>query len=164
MEPTQLLDLMKARRSIRKFKPDPVSDDALHTILEAARWCQSASNKQPWRFIVVKNKDLIMKLTTHATYGSFLAQAPVSIAIVADTASKWYLHDTCMASHQVCLMAWALGLGTCWIGSLDRDKAGATLGLKKHEFLTTILPIGYPNESPVPTGRRKLESMVTTIE
>ncbi len=164
MEPAQLLDIMKARRSIRKFKPDPVPDDAVHGILEAARWCQSASNKQPWRFIVVKNKDMIVKIATQATYGSFITQAPVLIAIVADTTSKWHVHDTCMASHQACLMAWSLGLGTCWIGSMDRDKAGAILGLGKNEVLTTVLPVGYPDESPRPTTRRKLASIVTTIE
>ncbi len=154
---------MKARRSIRLFRPDPVPDEAINTILEAARWCQSASNKQPWRFIVVKGKETIKALGKCATYGNFIEQAPVVIAIVANTedAPKWYVHDSSMCSHQACLMAWALGLGTCWIGSMDREKAAGVLGLAKQEVLTTILPIGYPKNVPKPTSRKALADLVS---
>jgi nitroreductase len=163
MKPDDLLDLMKARRSIRSFKPDPVPDEAITTILEAARWCQSASNKQPWRFVVVKSKETIKALGKCATYGNFIEQAPVVIAIVANTktAPKWHVHDSSMCSHQACLMAWALGLGTCWIGSMDRDKAAGLLGTGKDEMIATILPIGYPSSVPSPPSRKGLTDIVT---
>ena len=166
IQPDELLQLMKERRSIRKFKEDPVPDSSIEKILEAARWCQSASNRQPWRFIVLRNKDLNEKLSHFATYGKFLKQAPVSICIVADkgTAPNWYIHDTSMASHQMCLMIWALGLGTCWLGSFDREKAAPLLKLKKSEYLTTILPIGVPDEHPKPTSRKELKEIVERID
>ncbi|MFX0098977.1 MAG: nitroreductase family protein [Candidatus Hodarchaeota archaeon] len=166
MDPDYILALMRNRRSIRKFKEDPVPDELIDKILEAARWCQSASNRQPWRFIVIKKKELIKDLKECTTYGKFLDQAPVVIAVVGDKgkAPKWYLHDTCMASHQICLMAWALGLGTCWIGSMDREKGAELLNLGKKEFLTTILPIGYPASIPSPSTRNKLEKIVTKVE
>jgi nitroreductase len=157
MNPDELLQLMKDRRSVRMFESTPIPEESLMKILEAARWCQSASNRQPWRFIVIRNHELIEKIAKHATYGKFISQAPLLIAIVADKkgAPNWYIHDTSMVSHQICLMTWALGLGTCWIGSLDRDKAGSLLNLKSNEFLTTVLPIGVPKTKGIGTSSRK---------
>ena len=165
MTPEDVLKLMKERRSIRAFKDEMISDEAIGKLLEAARWCQSASNKQPWRFIIIKNKDMINKLSKIAIYGSFIKQAPVVIAVVAnkDTAPKWYIHDTSMAAHQICLMAWSLSLGTCWIGSMDREKAAELLQLNASEYLTTILPIGYPKTIPDPTPRKELKDLVSYL-
>ena len=166
MDADEVLRLMKERRSIRSYKDDSVSDDDLEKILEAARWCQSASNRQPWRFIVIKNIDTIKKLSKLAPYGGFIKQVSVVIAIISNKKKdpKWYIHDTSMASHQICLMAWALGLGTCWIGSLNREKGAELLKLGKDEFLTTILPIGYPKKIPNPTPRKDLQDIVSYIE
>jgi len=156
------LQLMKDRRSIRAFTTEPVSDEAVQMILEAGRWCQSASNKQPWRFIVIKDAVLIKKLCKMATYGNFIDKASVVLAIIANkkAAPKWYIYDTSMVSHQMCLMAWALGIGTCWIGAMDRIKAGDLLGLSKDEFLTTILPLGVPASIPAPTSRKNLDDII----
>lgn len=167
MDPDDVLRLMKERRSVRMFESTEVPNEHLMKILEAARWCQSASNRQPWRFIVIKNKETIEKLSKFASYGKFISQAPILIAIVADKkgAPNWYIHDTSMVSHQICLMAWALGLGTCWIGSLDRDKAGVLLKLNANEFLTTILPIGYPKTKGIGTSTRKeLKELISYLE
>ncbi len=166
MNPDEVLKLMKERRSIRAFKDAPVPDEAIEKILEAARWCQSASNFQPWRFIVIQNKDLIAQLTKTATYGKFLTQCGTVIAIVANkkTAPKWYIHDTSMTSHQICLMAWSLGLGTCWIGSMDREKAAELLKLQENEFLLTMLPIGYPEKIPDPPPRKPLNKIVSYLK
>lgn len=166
MDPDELLRLMKERRSIRSYKEDPVSDDDLDKILEAARWCQSASNRQSWRFIVIKDKKIIKKLSKLAPYGSFIKQVPIVIAIIADKKMdpKWYIHNTTMASHQMCLMVWSLGLGTCWIGSLNREKGSELLELGEDEFLTTVLPIGYPKKIPKPTQRKKLVDIISYIE
>lgn len=166
MNAKEVLQLMKDRRSIRKFKPDPVEEKKIEQILEAARWCQSASNRQPWRFIVIKNKDTISKLQSAAKFGGFVADAPVVIAIIADKkrSPNWYIHDTSMVAHQMCLMAWALEIGTCWIGSMDRDKAAAILELDKDEYVTTILPFGYFYTKPNSGSRKEMKNMVTTIE
>ena len=166
MNSEEVLRLMQERRSIRKFKPDPIEDDKIEQILEAARWTQSASNRQPWRFIVIKNQEIISQLQKAAKFGGFVSQAPLVIAIIADKkrSPNWYLQDTSMVAHQICLMAWSLDLGTCWIGSMDRDKAAEVLELDKNEHVTTILPIGYFHKKPSPTSRKSLKNMVTTIE
>jgi nitroreductase len=166
MNAEDVLQLMKDRRSIRKFKSNPIESEKIEKLLEAARWTQSASNRQPWRFIVIKSKKTIEELKNAAKFGDFVSQAPLVIAIIADKkrSPNWYIHDTSMVAHQICLMAWALGLGTCWIGSMDRDKAAEVLGLDKNEHLTTILPIGYFHKAPIPTSRKDLNHMVTTVE
>jgi nitroreductase len=166
MNSKEVLELMKDRRSIRKFKPDMIKNEEIQMILEAARWTQSASNRQPWRFIVIKNRETISKLQSAARFGNFVAEAPVVIAIIADKkrSPKWYIHDTSMLAHQMCLMAWSLNIGTCWIGSMDRDKAALILGLDKNEHVTTILPFGYFDKKPSATSRKDLKNMVTTIE
>jgi nitroreductase len=167
MQPEEVLELMKSRRSVRSFSETPIPDSAIEMILEAARWCQSASNRQPWRFIVIKNKDLLEKIAKLAIYGRFIKQASVAIAIIADAklAPNWYIHDTSMVSHQICLMAWALGIGTCWIGSLDRDKTAELLQIGKNEFVTTVLPLGYPEKAKIaPTERKELKNLVSYKE
>ncbi|MHA1646585.1 MAG: nitroreductase family protein [Promethearchaeota archaeon] len=157
---------MKERRSIRAFKNDLVSDDDIQKILKAARWCQSASNRQPWRFIVIKNKKVLEQLSNIASYGKFIKMAPVAIAVIAlkGTSPNYYLIDTSMVSHQICLMAYSLGLGTCWIGSLDREKGAELLKLETTEYLTTVLPLGYPKIIPKPTPRKDLTEIVTYIK
>ncbi|MBN2155526.1 MAG: nitroreductase family protein [Candidatus Lokiarchaeota archaeon] len=165
MNPEELLHLMKERRSIRKFKSAMIEEEKIQQILEAARWTQSASNRQPWRFIVIKNKETITKLQSAAKFGNFVADAPVVIAIIADKkrSPNWYIHDTSMVAHQICLMAWSLKIGTCWIGSMDRDKAAEALQIGKHEHVTTILPLGYFDKMPDSTSRKDLKNLVTTI-
>ncbi len=168
MNPDDLLDLMKGRRSIRMFESDTIPDESIQKILNAAKWCQSGSNKQPWRFIVIKNKKLIEDLSETTSYGKFVKDVSVVIAIIAnkELSPKWFVHDTSMASHQMCLMTWALGLGTCWIGTMDRVAAANLLNLSENEHLTTILPIGVPKKNiPNPTTpRKKIEEIVSYIE
>jgi nitroreductase len=166
MKPEDILQLMKDRRSVRSFQKKLIPDEIITQILEAARWCQSASNVQPWRFIVIKQMDLLQKIAKLAPYGKFVAEVPVALAIVADTdaAPKWYLQDTSMLTHQICLMAWAFGIGTCWIGSVDREKAAQLLQLKSHEYLTTILPLGFPTNPKIPpTSRKDLSTLVSYL-
>ena len=165
MNPVKLLELMKSRRSIRSYKSEPVPDFMIDQILEAARWCQSGSNLQPWRFIVIKNRDLIENLSNTTSYGRFIVEAPIVITIVTNKiiAPKWYIHDGSMASHQMCLYISVLGLGTCWIGTMDREKAGEMLKLDENEHLITILPIGFPTKMPNPTPRKKMEDLISYI-
>ncbi len=166
MDPNDVLDLMKDRRSIRSFTFEPVAEEKIEKILEAARWTQSASNRQPWKLIVIKNRPLIAELSEIALYGRFIRTAPVVIAIVGlkDEAPQWYLQDNSMLAHQICLMAWSQGLGTCWIGSLDRDKGAEILKLRDKDFLITVLPIGHFRTKPAPPPRKDIDDFVSFID
>ena len=101
-----------------------------------------------------------------APYGRFIKQVSVVLAIVGlkSKSKKWFLHDTCILSQQICLMAWSLGIGTCWIGSMDREKAKTLLNLEEDDYLLTILPFGYIKGSiPKPTLRKSMEEIKKEI-
>ena len=85
MDSEIILENMRKRRSVRVFEDREVPNEAIQQILEAARVTQSANNKQPWRFIVIKNKSILTHLAAMANYGKFISDAPLGIAIVADT-------------------------------------------------------------------------------
>lgn len=166
INPEDFLKFLKDRRTIRSFQEKMISDKEIEMILEAGRWAPSASNRQPWEFIVVRNEKKKQELAKVATYGRFLGNAPLVIAIVGkiNQNPKWYIQDTSLVSMNMMLMAWALGIGTCWIGSMDREKAKEILELGKKDFVLTVLPMGYiEGEIPKPKSRKPLEKIVKEI-
>ncbi len=166
IEPNILLSFLKERRSIRNYQDKEIPDDEIEMILEAGRWTPSASNKQPWRFIVIKNKSVLQNISKTAIYGRFVRKAPLAIAIVGKIQENpnWYVQDTPLASMSMMLMAWSLKIGTCWVGSMDRVKAKQLLGLSKDDFLLTILPMGYiKGNVPNPTLRKELKEIKSEL-
>jgi len=167
IEPEEFLNILKSRRSIRAFQDKSIPEKEIGMILEAGRWTPSASNRQPWRFIVIRNKDILNKIARVTGYGWFIAEAPLAIAIVGKikTSPKWYIIDTSLVSMNMMLMAWSLGIGTCWIGSMNREKAKEILGLGDNDHLLTLLPFGYiEGEIPEPTARKSLDKIVRYIK
>ncbi len=166
IDPKEFLEFLKGRRSIRKFKDELIPDESINMILEAGQWTCSASNKQPWEFIVIKSKDKIQEIKKATRYGKFIGTAPVLIAIVGkiNQNPKWYVIDTSLASMNMILMAWSMRIGTCWIGSMDREKAKKALGLGKNDYLLTVLPFGYiKGDIPQPTLRKELKNIVKQL-
>ena len=166
INPETILEFIKERRSIRKYQEKEIPDAEIEMILEAGRWAPSGSNKQPWEFIVVKDKEKIREIEKTASYGKFIKQVPVLIAIVGKPRinPKWYIQDTSLVSMNMMLMAWALKIGTCWIGTMNRDKAKTILGIDKNDFLLTILPLGYiKGDTPPPTSRKDLKKIKKEI-
>jgi len=147
-----VLTAIKERRSIRRYEPKPVSRDQLEQVLEAGRWAPSASNRQPWKFIVVTDETVKKRLAQVATYGSFLAQAPAAIAVVIDPQGSTHpVEDGAAATQNMLLAAHALGLGACWIGSYGsayEDRAKEILRVPHDRRLLSIIALGYPAESP----------------
>ncbi|MEJ2248147.1 MAG: nitroreductase family protein [Candidatus Lokiarchaeota archaeon] len=167
IEPKEFLDFLKSRRSIRCFSNEMLKKEEIEMILEAARSTPSASNRQAWKFIVITDRDTINKLSKQAIYGKFIREAPVLIAIVGDIHENpnWYVQDTSLASMQMMLMAWSLNIGTCWIGSMDRERAKEIIGIIPDNFLLTILPFGHLRKKvPNPTPRKNLEEITDWIE
>ncbi|MDY6964357.1 MAG: nitroreductase family protein [Halobacteriota archaeon] len=168
-------EAIEGRRSIRKYKPDPVPDESLLQILEAARLAPSGSNTQPWRFIVVKGEETRKKLKEAAFNQRFVGQAPVVIVCCGDLTcwrqlskratdltpvmEEWGLKDVtsrmtatvrnvAIAVEHMVLQAEELGLGTCWVGLIDRKKVREMLKIPDHLVIVSLLPIGYPAEDP----------------
>jgi nitroreductase len=160
----QLLSLMKSRRSIRQYQDREVPDNVIEQILEAGRWAPSASNRQPWHFIVIRQPEIQQAVSEHAAYffirWAHVEDAPVIIALCGNAGTPIYrqfLHeDIGIAGTQMMLQAAALGLGTCWIGGLDREAIGDVLKLPDGVELVGLLTLGYPDESPDPPARKPL--------
>ena len=166
IDPEILLDFIKERRSIRAFQDKQIPEKEIEMILEAGRWAPSASNRQPWEFIVIKNRDILKKVARITGYGWFIGESSFAVAIVGKprTSHNWYIIDTSLVSMNMMLMAWSLGIGTCWIGSINKEKAKEILGLGRNDYLLTVLPFGYiQGVIPDPTARNPLDKIVKEI-
>jgi nitroreductase len=157
------IELIKSRRSIRRYQDKPVSNEFLWRVLEAARWAPSAHNSQPWEFIIIKDEEIKRKVAEVSSWGKFLSKAPVGIAVVINPMkSNHPVEDGAAATQNILLAAYALGLGACWIGSYGsvwEDEAKKILEIPKNLRLLSIVSIGYPAEEPSST-RRDLEKLV----
>ncbi len=168
LTPEELLSLLRARRSIRRYRPDPVPEALVEQLLEAGRWAPSAGNRQPWRFVVVREPAMRQRVAELAAYGPirwpFVAEAPLLIVLCGDARVPIYrqfLHeDIGLAGAQIMLQAHALGLGTCWVGGLDRQGLAALLKLPPHVRIIGLLTVGFPAEQPPPRSRKPLTELV----
>ena len=166
INPEIFLKFIKERRSIRSFQDKEIPEKEIEMILEAGRWTPSAINIQPWEFIHITNKEILLKISNYATFGKFIKEAPMAIAIVGKTneSSEYYIIDTSLVTMNMILMAWALGIGTCWIGSMKREKVKKLLGLIESDYLLTVLPFGYPRgDKPESKPRKSLKNIVKKI-
>ena len=160
-----MIEAVQQRRSIRSFKNIPVPQDMILHMLEAARLAPSASNRQPWIFIVIRDEAVRREVARHAAYylvrWTHVAEAPLLIVLCGDAGNRIYrqfLHeDVALAGSQIMLQAKALGLGTCWIGGLDRKAIGGVLKLPDHIEIVGLLTVGFPAEDPRPRPRKPLE-------
>ena len=160
-----IIELIKTRRSVRKYKPDPISEEEINKILEAGRWAPSADDSQPWHFIVLRSQEARKKLAGALTWGRFLSQAPLGIAvIVSPGASSHPAEDGAAATQNMLLEAHSLGLGACWIGTYgggSEEGAKKVLNVPEDERLLSVIVIGHPAESPQKT-RRELSEITFT--
>ena len=155
------------RSSVRSYKSTDVEEDKLKKILEAARLSPSASNRQEWKFIVVKNKETKKKLAKAAFGQSFIGEAPVVI-VACGTESKAIMGcgqpthtvDVSIACAFMILEAYELGLGTCWIGAFKEDETKKILNIPEHVRVVAMTPLGYPDEPPSKKYRKRLDQIV----
>jgi len=168
MSPEMVMALLKGRRSIRRYRPDPVPDEMIEQLLEAGRWAPSASNRQPWHFIVVRDREILQEVAQHAAYyfirWAHVEEAPLLIVLCGDARNRVYrqfLHeDVGLAGSQIMLQAHVLGLGTCWIGGLDRKAIGDILKVPDPVEVIGLLTVGFPAEDPEPPDRKSLAEIV----
>jgi nitroreductase len=145
---------IRSRRTVRDYKPDPIPEEVLRKILQAARWAPSSSNTQKWYFIVIQDRDILAKLGEIATQGPFVGQAPLAIAVVMDDAPRPQL-DAGRAIQQMELMAWSEGVGMCFVGVREADQQKEVkelLSIPENMELITLLPFGYRADAPKPAG------------
>jgi nitroreductase len=161
-----LMQAIRARRSIRAFQDRPVEEDKLLAVLEAGRLAPSARNMQDWKFIVVQDAEARRRLAVAARDQHFVGQAPVVIAacgtsdLVMTCGQPAYAIDVAIALDHMTLAAAALQLGTCWIGAFYEDKVKEILGVPPEIRVVALMPVGYPAQEPEPRPRKKMEEIV----
>ena len=166
-----VFEAIKGRRSIRAYRDMDVSQEIVEKLIEAARWAPSAGNIQPWEFIIVRNPETKRRLAEAALRQSFIEEAPVVIVVCADEerSARGYgtrgrtlycIQDTAAAIQNIHLAAYALGLGTCWVGAFIEDEARKILNIPEGVRPVAIIPVGYPAESPSPRSRRPLKEII----
>lgn len=158
-----LLELLKSRRSIRRFKPTPVPLELVLKAIDAARYAPSAKNSQPWRFIIVEDPAIRRRLGEIHAYARPLLNAPLAVivACVSEESPTSYLLDCANATIYFMLAAHALGLGTVWVQTLRNiGELREILGLPANVTPVSMLAVGYPDESPAPRPRKPLEEIV----
>ncbi|MEE4166651.1 MAG: nitroreductase family protein [Desulfocapsaceae bacterium] len=152
-----MIELLRRRRSIRRFKQTPVKKESIDTLVEAMLRSPSSRGLNPWHFVVVDDGETIARLSDSKAHGSgFLKSAPLAIVVCADPEiSDVWVEDASIAALILHLAATDLGLGSCWIQIRLRDHgAGGTaeeyikkeLGLEKKMSVEAIIAIGYPEE------------------
>ncbi len=159
---------IRTRSSVRQFRPTPVLEESLNRILEAARLAPSSSNRQEWRFVVVRDEERRKRLARAANNQMWIAGAPIVIAAVAtDPRSIMtcgiprYAVDTAIAIDHMTLAAVEEGLGTCWIGAFSQEQAREVLGVADDCMVVTLMPLGHPaSRAPVAKSRKRLRDIV----
>ncbi len=149
----ELYEVMKTRRSIRKYSDRPVPDEVLGRILEAVRIAPSGSNRQPWKFIVVRQKETADRLIPACNNQKFIAEPPLlivacSLKITSNRGGYMgdgsVLTDVSIAVDHLTLAARNEGLGTCWIGAFDNRAVKEILSIPEESNVVGLIPLGYP--------------------
>jgi len=162
---SDLLEIIKSRRSVRRYQGEEVPDEAVTKCLEAARWAPSAVNNQPWRFVVIRDSKLREEigetLKGFAAINSFVGNAPLIFVLYTESSHRWVELDCGMASQNLMLEAHSLGLGTCFIGAYNEKAIKDILGLSEKARIMGLIACGFPAEQPSPRSRLPLEKLVS---
>jgi nitroreductase len=161
------LELVSSRYSVRSYESRPIEQDKLDRVLEAARLAPSGSNRQPWKFVVVRDPEIRRQMVTACMNQQFIAQAPVVIAGVGLMPDR-VMHcdipgdpvDLSIAMEHLALAATAEGLGSCWIGAFDQDKVRQVLGIPESVKVVEVMTLGYPADEQRPKTRKDMSEIV----
>jgi nitroreductase len=157
-----VFEAIRTRKSIRKFRLKSIPDEKLEMILEAGRLAPSAGNRQPWRFVVVKDPERRKTIAKAADSQMFIADASVIVVALGDPEAslRWFRQDIMIAVEHMVLAATALGYGTCWIGAFNEEEVKRLLRVPEDLKVIALLPIGFPDETPAPRERKPLKEIV----
>lgn len=146
------LAVLFARRSIRAYTDEPVSEADLKSLLEAGMAAPSGSNRKPWRFVAVTERETLRALAEAHPYGKMVAKAGAAIVVCGEpSVSKWWVQDCSAATENILIAAVALGLGAVWVGchgSPEREEAiRGVLGIPDSISVLSLLAVGHPAEA-----------------
>jgi nitroreductase len=172
-----IFEAINGRRSIREYKPDPVSDEIVERVLEAVRWAPSWANTQCWEVVVIRKPEIKAKVAEALPPGnpalSSLRDAPILLVFCGirnlsgfkrgeaiTEKGDWFMFDMGLAMENLCLAAHSLGLGTVIIGNLDARKLEVLIGVPENISVVAITPLGYPQKEVSAPRRKELTDFV----
>ena len=156
-------ELIRTKRAVRQFTDQPLSEEAIRTILNAGRRAQSSKNTQPWHFIAIRDRTTLRQLSECGKYAGHLAGAPFAVALISPIAEGF---DLGQAAAYMQLAAWELGIGSCIASMWEPEKAKAILGVPQDLHFDVAISFGYPlssHEQPQalkPNGRKQFDEVV----
>ena len=161
-----VFDAIKKRRSVRRFKEKEVEEEKIAKILDAFFWAPSAGNLQSRDIVVVKEKDLKEKLSKASFDQDFIRKSPVVFVVCANKkkalpygergTALYCLQDAAASVQNMLVVAYSLGLGSCWVGAFSEEQVGRVLGLPSFSRTVAIVPVGYPDENPASPRRERI--------
>jgi len=140
------MDVFEAARTtlaVRAYRDTAVPEDAVRRIIEAGRLTGSSKNGPPWHFIVVENRDTLIRLAAAARTGPYIAGAPLAVVIAVEN-TRSALSDASRAIQSMMLTAWGEGLGSNWVGFAGMTEVKPLIGIPAELDVVAILPFGYP--------------------
>lgn len=161
-------EAIRTKRAVRQFKDQPLPQEAILSILNAGRRSQSSKNTQPWKFIAITEKEILVQLSKMGQYASHLAGAALGVAILTpDPTSRFsVMFDAGQAAGYMQLAAWEMGIGSCLASIYEPEQARALLGFPPDLHLRIALSFGYPLDEEMLTrppkkgGRASLDEVV----
>ena len=155
-----VFDVVRTALAVRSYQDKEVPDEAIQRIVDAARLTGNSMNRQPWAFIVIKDKNALVELGEKLKTGPYVSQAAFAVAVVIER-TRFALSDGSRAIQSMVLTAWDEGIGSNWVGFMGPDEVKPMLGIPEDHDLLAVVPFGYPAQ---PTGKgqkqRKPESDV----
>ena len=154
-EKMKLLDVIRSRRSIRKYRKEPVTDLLINEILEAGRWAPSGLNNQPWRFVVIKDKSFKEKISSMTNYSSIVAGSDFCIAVFYNSPAGYHREKDIMSIgaciQNMLIYAHHIGIGSVWLGEIlkNKEKIGELLGINNSNEFMALIAFGYPDEEVI---------------
>lgn len=137
----EMFEAIRSLLAMREYEPRPVPDEIVTRILEAGRLAGSSGNKQPWRFIVVRNPETLRQLAAAVSSGPYIAGAPLAIVVAVE---RKRIADGSRAIQNMLLAAWGEGVGGNWVGFGAMEEVKAILGIPEELDVLAVLPFGYP--------------------
>ncbi|MFC1954289.1 nitroreductase family protein [Chloroflexota bacterium] len=163
----EVQEAIEKRKSIRSYKDEPIPENKLQKVLEAARLAPSGGNRQEWKFVVVRDEEKRKQLSKAANGQAHVAAAPVVIAGVATGAERnmmcevpAYPVDLSVAIDHMTLAAVEEGLGSCWIGAFSQDEARRIIGVPDTHKIVSLLTLGLPADDGRPKTRKSIDEII----
>jgi len=156
-------ELIRTKRAVRQFSDEPLSEEAIRTILNAGRRAQSSKNTQPWHFIAIRDRATLRQLAECGAYAGHLAGAPFAVALISTTTDGF---DLGQAAAYMQLAAWELGIGSCIASMWEPEKAKAILGVSQDLHFDVAISFGYPlpgheqSHAPKQNGRKPFDEVI----